>query len=357
MRTDRSKYIFSADVIRAIAIFGVVIIHTANSVYARLDFFGGISWFFAIFLESLSRASIPLFIMLSGYLILGKDESFEKSLKRILTRVLIPLVIWTVFYMWWNGGNPSIVHIDKSIFLLLFSGRVFHLYFLSIIIGLYAFSSLIRNYLYNLSVNSQKFFLWFFLIAGVVEVFLEFIFQRCTSESIFSMWIPYTGYFVAGYLIGNRKIVFSNLKTYFALGIGVFSTIGFNYLHYYLHLHGKNFLEGQTCLTYYTDYYLSVNVVLFSVAAFIILLNLNYSKIENTKFGNFIKSVARSSFAIYLIHIAVIDILSSKYKIFDPIAPAWLYVLIKWITIFGVSYLLSFILIKIPIIKKVFGEK
>lgn len=46
-------YIFSADVIRGLAIFGVVTIHIANEIYTRLDFFGGSIWWIASLLNSI----------------------------------------------------------------------------------------------------------------------------------------------------------------------------------------------------------------------------------------------------------------------------------------------------------------
>jgi len=93
----KPSYVIQADVIRVIAIVAVVIIHTANAVYTRLDFFGGFTWWIAIILDSLSRISIPLFIMLSGYLMLGKNETLEKTFKRINLKILIPLIFWILF--------------------------------------------------------------------------------------------------------------------------------------------------------------------------------------------------------------------------------------------------------------------
>lgn len=60
----KSSYIFSADVIRAVATLGVVSIHSVIAVYARPDFFNGLSWWFAIILDSLFRSSVPFFYSL-----------------------------------------------------------------------------------------------------------------------------------------------------------------------------------------------------------------------------------------------------------------------------------------------------
>ena len=109
MKTIKS-YNFALDAIRTAGIVGVVLIHTVNSVSERPDFFGGVSWWFAIILNSASRICIPLFIMLSGYLLLSKDEDYKTTLKRIVNRLLIPLVFWTTLtYVLSNPESPGYV--------------------------------------------------------------------------------------------------------------------------------------------------------------------------------------------------------------------------------------------------------
>src|SRR5438309_1203479 len=103
-----SSYNIAADIVRVLSVVCVVIIHTANAIYARPDYFGGLSWWIALLLGAFSRIAIPLFVMLSGYLLLQKDETLEKSLIRATKRILIPLVFWTLFYLWWGNGNPKI---------------------------------------------------------------------------------------------------------------------------------------------------------------------------------------------------------------------------------------------------------
>lgn len=135
-------YSFSADIVRSLAILGVVVIHTMNVVYARPDYLGGMSWWIANIFDSLSRASIPLFILLSGYLLLNKDESFEKMNKRTINRIFVPLVVWTIIYYWWNSGNMSLNNINFSLLYDIYTVNVFHLYFLIIMVGLYSIAPL-----------------------------------------------------------------------------------------------------------------------------------------------------------------------------------------------------------------------
>lgn len=356
---NKPGYVFSADVIRCVAIFGVIAIHTANAVYTRLDFFGGATWWFAIMLDSFSRISIPLFIMLSGYLILRKDESFKQSLKRIFFRIVIPFIFWVPFYFWLGTGIPSLSRINLSIIPKIFYSNVYHLYFLIIILGLYFVAPKIRFYLHNISSASQYFFMKFLLILGVTLVALQFTFNACASENFFTRWIPYTGFFVAGFVLGNNTKRVNNYKLPVIYSLGLVATLGFNYLHYYLLVHNYSFLNPAGCLSHYSDHYLSVNVVIMSLCAFLLLLNHGYENIKKSIFASrLIHSVAKASFGIYLIQPAVARFLEIQFHLavdFNSF-PIFVIIVSKLFLVFAISYVVTVILSRIPLVKLVFGK-
>jgi surface polysaccharide O-acyltransferase-like enzyme len=352
------KYVFALDVIRALAISGVVAIHVAYAVGGRPDFFGGISWYFAIILNSISRSAIPLFIMISGYLILSKNESFNKTIQRILTRIVVPLLFWTFIYALWSYSDTlSISSILYSLPLQIFNVNVFHFYYLIITIGLYVFSPLIRNYLNGKNAKKQIIFTGLLLFLTMSIVLLQYIFQLCNVNNMAIMWIPYVGLFVAGYTLGHNKISVRPYILYslFLLSLGI--TIALNYYYYFeLFKYNTTILNSDGCISHYTDYYLSINVVLMAIPLFLILLNKKYTSIQKSFLGPVIKSIAKMSFGIFLTHLLILQALD-KLHIFDSLHPMWLFIIIRWIVVFVLSYLLTALLIKIPLIKKTLGEK
>lgn len=354
---NNASYIFSADIIRNLAIFGVVIIHTTNAVYTRLDFFGGLTWWIAIVLDSFSRISIPLFIMLSGYLMLGKEEKLEESLKRILSKIAVPFIFWGLFYFWLGTGTPSLSHINPSIFQKIFYGNVYHLYFLVIIMGLYFVAPMIRYYLRNTSSNSSEFFMKALLVLGVLEVAFQFVFKTCASENFFTRWVPYAGLFVAGYVLGNRKRI-GNQKLLLTYFLTLAATLGLNYLYYLLSAKGINFLSSKTCLSHYTDHYLSLNVVAMSISAFLLLLNLKYEKLKkNIAISKLVNSIARASFGIYIVHPFIGRFLEIQFHLavdFSPL-PISIIIFAKLILVFIISYLFTLFFSKIPILRLTLG--
>jgi surface polysaccharide O-acyltransferase-like enzyme len=354
-----AKYIFSADVIRCLAIFGVVIIHTANSVFERPDFFGGISWWLAIILNSASRICIPLFIMLSGFLLLRKGEKFSITFKRIIKRLFIPLVIWTtlIFVTSEPGNFSKIFSLDYLLRFL--SGDVFYFYFLVILTGLYFISPLISSTIKNEKTQYLKKMAIFTLIAGALEVAAEYLANNCTSENSFTMWVPYLGIFLFGYLVASGRWKIKNSKWIKWLYLtGFLSTVALNYLYFSKGSISVLRILPRGCMTHYSDHYLSINVILMALAAFVLLFNFSYKFIKKDFWKKIIYKIARVSFGIYLLNISIVNIWDN-YLHLDVDSfhiPLWSYIIIKFVAVFTISFILNCILVKIPIVKRAMGE-
>jgi len=355
-----NSYIFSADVIRTLAIIGVVVIHTANSVFERPDFFGGISWWFAIILDSISRICIPLFIMLSGFLLLKKNESFSITFKRIINRLLIPLVFWTMVIYVSSNVKAAFSVFSLDFFLRFFTGNVYYFYFLVILIGLYFIAPLLNPYLITEKIKNIKLMTTLFIMVGVVETAVEYLSKNCAIENSFTKWVPYLGIFVFGYLIGTGKWKIKN-SNWLKWGylIGLVATIAFNYIYY--SFGSVKILRAlpSGCLSQYPDYYLSINVALMSLTAFVLLFNFNYKFIKNTFWEKIIYDISRNSFGIYLVNLFVVNFwdITLHLNVDSVRIPIWSYVIIKLVGVFVISYILSIILRKIPLFNRVMGEK
>ncbi len=74
-------------IIRAIAIIAVVLIHTTPK-----------TSMFQIYLRPFFNFSVSTFLFLSGYLTKIENDNWGKFYKKRLVRVLIPYVIWTILY-------------------------------------------------------------------------------------------------------------------------------------------------------------------------------------------------------------------------------------------------------------------
>jgi surface polysaccharide O-acyltransferase-like enzyme len=355
------KYELWADVVRTIAILGVVAIHTVNTVYERPDFFGGMTWWITIIINSLSRICIPFFIMISGYFLLKKDHRFIDIVKKIVNRLAIPLVFWTIMVFIFGNPQSASQIFDPNFYLRFLAGNVYYFYFLIILIGLYSVSPLLRIYIKNTSLKSQEYMALGFLSVGIIETIEEYLTHSCAVENSFTKWVPYTGLFVLGYLIGSNKTKFKKTPVIMLFySIGVLTTIGLNYIFYsYKSVRMIDQLYPG-CLSHYADYYLSINVVLMAISGFIVLSKINYGKIIKSSFvKNIIYQIARASFGIYLTHLWIVDLWDHQlgWTVDAVKTPLYVYAIGKWILVFLSSYVVSYILGKTPGIKRLIGSE
>src|SRR6187549_1452322 len=90
----RNRYI---DYLRLAATFGVILWHSSSEVYYKFGPESEWAWVNFIFGAGV-RWSVPCFVMLSGALLLSRDEEMGVFYKKRLLRIFIPLITWTILY-------------------------------------------------------------------------------------------------------------------------------------------------------------------------------------------------------------------------------------------------------------------
>ena len=86
------------EILRIVAIFLVMFNHTSTSgfqYYTTLDF--SVSYIVCALCSVFCKVAVPIFLMISGALILNKDYSFKELLIKII-RILIVLLVISLFY-------------------------------------------------------------------------------------------------------------------------------------------------------------------------------------------------------------------------------------------------------------------
>ena len=92
---------YNLELIRFLSFFLVIVIHVTNY-FCRA--YGSVSdgeYLFSLVLDTAARVSVPSFFMISGALLLGRDEPLAKHGKRFL-RFFTALAVWSVVYYVWN---------------------------------------------------------------------------------------------------------------------------------------------------------------------------------------------------------------------------------------------------------------
>src|SRR3546814_10665596 len=91
---------FSAamDTARIGACFMVVVLHVAAMNFGVFDN----QWWASNFYDSMTRSCVPVFLMISGVLLLGKQETLAVFYRKRFARILPPLQFCYMFYISWN---------------------------------------------------------------------------------------------------------------------------------------------------------------------------------------------------------------------------------------------------------------
>lgn len=117
-KADRKLYL---DVLRVVAIFAVIFNHTNTRGYALfLNATESIFFPIYIFCSALSKIAVPIFLMISGALLLRKEEPIRILLKKRFLKFLIVLffssLIVHLYYLEWDFRNFSFSQFLKELY-------------------------------------------------------------------------------------------------------------------------------------------------------------------------------------------------------------------------------------------------
>lgn len=86
------------DLLKTVAIFGVIVIHTCSAGYYNT--IPSFDWISSVFWDSIARASVLVFFMCSGALLLTpyRQVSLKKLYTRNLPHIVLAMFFWAMAY-------------------------------------------------------------------------------------------------------------------------------------------------------------------------------------------------------------------------------------------------------------------
>ena len=168
------RHIHYFDLLRVISAAGVIFMHTAASGLRAgvLDAAPYVTrgWHLMNLVTSFAFTAVPLFFMISGYLLFSDEKTQDVSylFRRRLPRLLVPLIAWTVLYAVWLGLTDGegtffrgfLVHLGDALY-----GPVnVSLWFLYALIVFYILSPFLYAGLHGLTPGGHK------LVLGVITL-------------------------------------------------------------------------------------------------------------------------------------------------------------------------------------------
>lgn len=123
MKEQRTKKVY-LEIMRIIAILGVLFCHTGTyGIHHYLETDNGLNYWLGIFLATVSNFCIPLFFMISGAVLLNREESVAYVYRhRVLKMVAATFLACLIKYPWTVYHNPDMEFDLNTLFRAFFEG-------------------------------------------------------------------------------------------------------------------------------------------------------------------------------------------------------------------------------------------
>jgi surface polysaccharide O-acyltransferase-like enzyme len=307
------------DLIRTVAMIAVILVHAVgrwtitSQELSQLDTVGMASWVIVVIYQGLATFGVPLFLMLTGLLLLQteKTECLCMFFKKRFTRIGLPLIFWTVIYFIWVFSVLKLPFTVKTIAQGILNGAYTQFWYIHVLLGLYLLTPFLRVIIAHANQALIKYFMVLWLISASILPFIYLLSPLQLSKNIFII-TGYVGYFVLGVYLSSVQIRRKTALTFMLLGL-VLTVLGTYVLVAF----------DASAGMYFFQEYLSPTVILASAMAFLLLLtikphnssllsthiNLHTSSTENKPsiFDKIIKSISQNTLGIYFVHVIVIE--------------------------------------------------
>ncbi|HUR14199.1 MAG TPA: acyltransferase family protein [Mycobacteriales bacterium] len=193
--------------LRVLAILGVVMIHVAALTMTNDDLRDTRVWWVAVLFNQGGRFCVPLFVMVSGALVLrpGSLEPAADFFRKRLTRLVPALLTWHVVYIVFSATVLDARSDVGTVLSKVATGRTYTaLYFFWLILGLYLVTPALRTLLAKLDTTQLvRAGLGLTALTCVWQSTIVFVVHQSridvsSTPTVFTYWIPYVGYFVLG---------------------------------------------------------------------------------------------------------------------------------------------------------------
>lgn len=352
----KSSRTISFDYLRVCANIAVIMLHVAALCWYVTDV-NGSDWKVFNVYDSLVRWSVPVFVMISGALFLGRDDvTVKKIFSKYVSRMAVAYFAWSFIYFITSGNSvmgqlAGLFSPDWHIYVIQLIKGHYHLWFVPMIAGLYICLPLFKQLVKDEKIT--KYYLWCGFFVMLIKQFMVICEDfgggektavigslYCVFNSMaLEIFGGYAFYFVLGYVLSKKDIEKKLRVPIYCLGaLGIFLTAFVTDII----STRKQYPIGN----YYTE---GLNVLLTAVAVFVLFKNMRFG---NERVNRFVSKLSKWSFGSYCVHLLIVETFEKAgihpMAFMSPVISTPILV----ITFFVISILISALLNCIPIVKK-----
>ncbi|RIJ41607.1 acyltransferase [Pontibacter oryzae] len=281
----------SYNLIRLFATLSVIVVHVATPTVGQYDPSTELNWWVGNFYQSVFRSGIPLFLMLTGALLLPRAEGFVFIKNRVI-RVLLPFCFWVFVYLLAKNYIRDLSLEDY--FIALYEGNSYHFWYVYLILSIYFLMPLLRLVLQWLKPTLVQ----VLAFTCIISLSLKLLPDDNTNIRYLLNYAIYLAYIVFGYYAAKFEDVqwlnncqIGMLLIFLGFGITFFGS-------YYVSASSGHHSD----LLYQSS---MVHIFLKGLGVWIILKRM--VKYIPDRWLKHLKAMSKLSFGVFLIHPLVID--------------------------------------------------
>lgn len=213
------------DIIRTVAIVAVIFLHATNDLSViQMNLMGEVRWLTVDVYQSIGRIGVPLFVMLTGALLLqpGKNESLTSFFKKRWARIGLPWIFWSCAYFAWDFLVEHQAFTSNAIVQGVLSGPYFQFWYLYMLLGLYLLTPILRILLAHAERGIIKYFIVLWFLGASILPFVAALTPYSLDSNVLTI-TGYVGYYVLGVFLLSVQIRKSILYLLMCLGVALTS--------------------------------------------------------------------------------------------------------------------------------------
>lgn len=347
------------DLLRIIACLMVIFNHTNERGFYRFpaDDLGSASFFLDMTMSIICKAGVPLFFMISGALLIDKEESWKSTFRRMI-RIGIDLIVFSLLYF----GIDFLILENPDPLTKMIGSNYWHLWYLYTYLAFLLALPVMRKLALGLDERTS----WYLLIlAGIFMAFFpvlsEFL-PTGLNENLNIPWITSNIFIypMAGYILAKKipKEFFTWKRIGLLWLLNLCCFILGEVIEYQFLLRTPEQV-GDMSGRYFDERFLINFCLVNAVTLFVTIRFLMKRASLPGLLQRLIQEAGKDTFGIYLLHIWFLWKIPFLYGIWMRIEHTGVFgyhfgILISCLLTFVLAGLLTAVLRRIPLIKKLF---
>lgn len=296
MVSSNKVYIKAIDAMRTISILAVLLIHTTTrtieATHNDLNNFP-----FTLFLNQIARFAVPLFILISGFVLelnYNSHANYWSFLKKRLSKIVIPFVFWSFIYYYFVYTKNH----DTLIKMLLTGDASYQLYFIPTLAIFYIIFPLLHKF--------YKYLSNIFILIGLGAIqtgllYWDYVVDKFEYPDPVRITILSFFFFIIGIVAARNKDRIMEVVKKWRYYLILVTTI----LGVYIFWEGKiGFNISGSYLAFYSQW--RPSIFIYTLVAFLTLIHaFDKSRLQFA----IVERFSKLSYLVFFIHVIVLELI------------------------------------------------